>query len=99
MIRSLYTSATGLQHQQRRLHASAHNTANATTPADATVPLRTSGTERAAGGVDSHSQRVATTDALRESVVQIDSAQAVAANVRAVQTQDEMLGALLDIEV
>ena len=99
MIRSLYTSATGLQHQQRRLHASAHNTSNAATPADATVPLRTSGTERAAGGVDSHAQRVETTDALREAVVQIDSAQAFAANGRVVQTQDEMLGALLDIEI
>ena len=37
-------------------------------------------------------------DALREVVVYIDSAQSFADQVRVVQTQDDLLGTLLDIE-
>lgn len=99
MIRALHISATGLQHQRQRLHSSAHNTANATTSESESARLRTSGYQRGDGGVASQTQLGASTDAVREAVVQIDSAKAFAAGVRAVQTQDDMLGALLDIEV
>lgn len=98
MIRALHISATGLQHQQRRLYASAHNTANATTGEAEAARLRTSGRHRGDGGVASQTYLASSTDAVREAVVQIDSAKAFAAGVRAVQTQDDMLGALLDIE-
>ncbi len=99
MIRALHISATGLQHQQQRLNSSAHNTANATTSEAEAARLRTSGHQLGDGGVASQTQLGALSDPVREAVVQIDSAKAFAAGVRAVQTQDDMLGALLDIEI
>ena len=41
----------GLRHQQHRLHASAHNTANAGVDQAEAVRLRTGGVERENGGV------------------------------------------------
>ena len=92
MIRSLYSSAVGLRHQQHRLHASAHNTANAGVDQAEAVRLRTD-------GVQTQTLQAASTDALREAVVHIDSAQSFAAQARVVHTQDDLLGTLLDLEV
>ncbi len=97
MIQGLNISASGLEHQAQRLRASAHNTANTSTPTAASVRLRVRGQERP-DGVASQVQTGAFSDALRESVTQIESAQAFRANTRAIQTQDEMLGTLLDLE-
>ena len=82
----------GLRHQQHRLHASAHNTANAGVDEAEAVRLRT-------GGVQTQTLQSASTDALREAVVHIDSAQSFAAQARVVHTQDDLLGTLLDVEV
>ena len=97
MIQALNISAAGMQHQAQRLRASAHNTANATTPTEESARLRVRGQERAYG-VASYIETGATSDAVREGVTQIESSQSFRANMRAVQTQDEMLGALLDLE-
>lgn len=97
MIQGLNMSAAGLQHQAQRLRASAHNTANATTPAEASVRLRVRGQESEVG-VSSQVETGALSDAVRESVTQIESSHAFGANTRAVQAQDEMLGTLLDLE-
>ena len=96
MTSSLYLCATGLQHQQHRLSASAHNTANAGVDEAKAVRLRASGVQRENGGVQTHTQQASSTDALREAVVQIESAQSFAAQVRVVQTQDDLLGTLID---
>lgn len=98
MIRSVYTGATGLRHQRHRLSASAHNTANAGVDESKAVRLRTNGVQRDSGGVQTQTLRATSADALREAVVHIDSAQAFAAQVRVVQTQDDLLGSLLDIK-
>lgn len=99
MIRSLYSSAMGLRHQQHRLHASAHNTANAGVDEAEAVRLRASGRQRVNGGVQTRTQQALSTDALREAVVHIDSAQSFAAQARVVHAQDDLLGTLLDLEV
>ena len=98
MTLSLYLCATGLHHQQHRLSASAHNTANAGVDEAKAVRLRASGVQRENGGVKTHTQQASSTDALREAVVQIDSAKSFAAQVRVVQTQDDLLGILIDIK-
>ncbi len=98
MTLSLYLCATGLHHQQQRLSASAHNTANAGVDQAEAVRLRTGGVERESGGVQTHTQQASSTYALREAVVHIDSAQSFAAQVRVVQTQDDLLGTLIDIK-
>jgi flagellar basal body rod protein FlgC len=49
MIQALNISAAGMQHQAQRLRASAHNTANATTPTEESARLRVRGQERADG--------------------------------------------------
>ena len=89
----------GLRHQQHRLHASAHNTANAGVDQAEAVRLRTGGVERENGGVQTQTLQAASTDALREAVVHIDSAQSFAAQARVVHTQDDLLGTLLDSEM
>ena len=80
----------GLRHQQHRLHASAHNTANAGVDQAEAVRLRTGGVGRD-GGVQTQTLQAASTDALREAVVHIDSAQSFAAQARVVHTQDDLL--------
>ena len=97
MTLSLYLCATGLHHQQHRLSASAHNTASAGVDEVEAVRLRASGVQLENGGVQTHTQQASSTDALREAVVHIDSAQSFAAQVRVVQTQDDLLGTLIDI--
>ena len=98
-MRSLYLGATGLQHQRHRLNASAHNTANAGVDEAEAVRLRARGRQRENGGVQTRTQQALSTDALREAVVHIDSAQSFAAQARVVHTQDDLLGTLLDLEV
>ena len=63
------------------------------------VRLRTGGVQRENGGVQTQTLQAASTDALREAVVHIDSAQSFAAQARVVHTQDDLLGTLLDVEV
>ena len=98
MMISLYLGVTGLHHQQHRLNASAHNTANTGVDEVEAVRLRASGRQHENGGVQTRTQQALSTDTLREVVVYIDSAQSFAAQVRVVQTQDDLLGTLLDIE-
>ena len=96
MIQGLSTSHSGLRFAQERLRSTAHNIANSTTMETALLSMR--GRERPEGGVatevylDAHRHRV------EETVEMIAASQHFAAGVRAVQTQDEMLGALLDSE-
>ena len=99
MMRSLYLGATGLHHHQHRLSASAHNTATAGVDEAEAVSLRVSGVQRENGGVQTHTQQVSSTDALREAVVHINAFQSFVAQVRVVQTQDDLLGTLIDIKV
>jgi len=99
MMRSLYISAMGLHHHHHRLSISAHNTANAGVDEAEAVRLRVSGRQRKNGGTQAHTQQVSSTDALREVVVHIDSAQSFAAQLRVVQMQDDLLGTLIDIKV
>ena len=98
MTSSLYLCATGLHHQQHRLSVSAHNTANVGVYEAGAVRLRASGMQRENGGVQTHIQQSSSTSALREALVRIDSAQSFAAQVRVVQTQDDLLGSLIDIK-
>jgi flagellar hook protein FlgE len=49
--------------------------------------------------VQTQTLQSASTDALREAVVHIDSSQSFAAQARVVHTQDDLLGTLLDVEV
>jgi len=74
----------------------AHNTANATT--EETVSLRARGREAPEGGVRTEVELGQPHQRVEDAVEMIAAEQHFAAGVRAVQTQDEMLGALLDIE-
>ena len=62
------------------------------------MPLRVRGQEGPGGGVVASVEIGAETDVVQEAVTQISSATHFQANVRAVQTQDAMLGTLLDLE-
>lgn len=98
MIRALSTSASGLRANQQRLKASAHNTANSTAPD--TAKLRTRAQEIPGDGVQTQTRASgskARGEPVEEAVEQIAAAQNFKANVRAVQTQDDMLGTLLDL--
>ena len=100
MIRGISVSASGLLINQKRLEASTHNAANLTT-AERTR-LRVDGREVERGGVEAR-VRIAgegrRDEVVEDAVEQIDAAQEFKANARAVQTQDELLGVLLDVEV
>ena len=96
MIQGLTISQSGLRSAQERLRSTAHNTANATT--DETVSLRTRGREASEGGVRTEVEIGQPRQRVEDAVEMIVAEQHFAAGVRAVQTQDEMLGALLDIE-
>ena len=91
MTLSLYLCATGLHHQQHRLSASAHNTANVGVDEAEAVRLRASGVQRENGVCKhTHSRLRRRMRCARPS--HIDSAQSFAAQVRVVQTQDDLLG-------
>lgn len=96
MIRGLAISHSGLRFARERLRSSAHNTANATT--DETVSLRTRGREHPSAGVPVELEFGSPRQRVAEAVEQLVAVQHFASGVRSVQTQDQMLGALLDIE-
>ena len=96
MLRGLAISHSGLRFAQERLRSTAHYTANATTAE--TASLRALGRERPEGGVETEVELGRPLKRVDEAVELIAASQHFAAGVRAVQTQDEMLGALLDIE-
>ena len=99
MISALSTSASGLRANQQRLQAPAHNTANLTTEEAAKVRVQSK--EVKGGGVQTQAKVTGGAEQIEpveEAVEQITAAQNFKANARSVQTQDEMLGALLDIK-
>ena len=95
MLQGLTISQSGLRSAQERLRSTAHNTANATT--EETVSLRARGSE-APEGVCTKVELGQPHQRVEDAVEMIAAERHFAAGVRAVQTQDEMLGALLDIE-
>ncbi len=89
---------SGLQAAQARLDASAHNTANMNTPGFRR--LRAEPSEVAGrGGVATAVQRAPQEGvALEQEVVdQMTATYAFKANLQTLQTQDRMMGALLDV--
>ncbi len=89
---------SGLQAAQARLDASAHNTANTNTPG--VRRLRTEQSEVAGqGGVTSTVQREpqAGTALEQEVVDQMTATYAFKANLKTIQAEDRMMGALLDV--
>ena len=91
-------ASSGLQAAQARLDASAHNTANMNTPGFRR--LRAEQTEVAGqGGVAASIQRAPQEGvALEQEVVdQMTATYAFKANLQTLQTQDRMMGALLDV--
>ena len=92
MIQGLSTSHSGLRFAQERLRSTAHHTANRTTTE------RASGHERREVGVASEVVPAARRHRGEDAVEMIAAGQHFAAGVRVVQTQDELLGALLDSE-
>jgi len=96
MLQGLTSSQSGLRSAEERSRSTAHNTANATT--EAPVSLRARGREAPEGGVRTEVELGQPHQRVEDAVEMIAAEQHFAAGVRAVQTQDEMLGALLDIE-
>ena len=103
MIGELAISSSGLIQAQHRLRASAHNTANLTTDESAVVKVRGREHPPRGGVVSEISARVEraadrrTAPHVDESVEQITASHQSAALKKAVQTQDDMLGTLLDM--
>ena len=96
MIQGFYTSSSGLAFNERRLSASAHNTANLTT--EDAVRVRVQTEEVPGAGVRTrHSVSERDISVIHESVAQILAGHHFTADVRAAQTQDEMIGVLLDL--
>ena len=95
MLQGLTISQSGLRSAQEGLRSTAHNTANATK--EETVSLRARGSE-APEGVCTKGELGQPHQRVEDAVEMIAAERHFAAGVRAVQTQDEMLGALLDIE-
>ena len=108
------TATSGLLHQQQRLEASAHNSANLGTRQ--TVVLAVSGREIPSAGVQSsvsampvvrpqisslsattQEATLGSTGFVDEAVEQITIHHQNVALVKALQTQDDMLGSLLDV--
>ncbi|WP_042422355.1 flagellar basal body rod protein FlgC [Comamonas granuli] len=91
-------ASSGLRAAQQRLDASAHNIANAQTPG--MRPLRVEQAEAATppGGVRTSVQRASQPGVAleQEMVDQMSATYAFKANLRTLQTQDRMLGALLN---
>jgi len=99
MTSSLHIGASGLILNQKRLEGAAHNAASAA--ADKRASVRVTGLEGTQGGgrpaVDLGRVGGAA-EAVEGAVEQIAAVQHARADARVVQTQDEMLGKLLDIE-
>jgi hypothetical protein len=99
MTSSLNIGASGLILNQKRLEGAAHNAASAA--ADEQVRVRVTGREGMHGGVRAAidiGRAGGAAEAVEGQVEQIAAVQHARADVRVVQTQDEMLGRLLDIE-
>lgn len=98
MTTTLSIAASGLRHQQQRLNAAAHNTANVATPPSTTMTLRANASEADDGGVKSQTSVTAAGDFLSAGILPLltapDDARGLAQVIRA---QDEMSGILLDI--
>ena len=97
MLHRLTISRSGLRFAQQHLQSTAHNTANATTAERSSLRVRgrqapEEGRVRIEVELGQPRQRV------EDAVEMIAAEQYFAAGVRAVQTQDNMLGALLDIQ-
>jgi flagellar hook-associated protein FlgK len=96
MLQRLTISRSGLRFAQQHLRSTAHNTANATTAERSSLRVR--GRQAPEGGVRIEVELGQTRQRVEDAVEMIAAEQHFAAGVRAVQTQDNMLGALLDIE-
>ena len=92
MLQRLTISLSGLRFAQQHLRSTAHNTANATTAEKSSLRVR--GRHAPEGGVRIEVELGQPCQRRVEDAVEMIAA----AGVRAVQTQDNMLGALLDIE-
>jgi flagellar basal body rod protein FlgG len=112
MQTSLHIAASGLRHADARQRATAHNSANLTTPE--TTVVRALGREQPTGqGVRTHTEGYTerrpelaasgaastgrTTDAVGQAVEQISTVHQAGSLANAVRTSDDMLGSLLDI--
>ena len=96
MLQRLTISRSGQRFAQQHLRSTAHNTANATTAERSSLRVR--GRQAPEGGVRIEVELGQTRQRVEDAVEMIAAEQHFAAGVRAVQTQDNMLGALLDIE-
>lgn len=102
MTNALHIAASGVRHANVRQQATAHNTANLSTPDS--VSLRVSGREQSVGqGVEtrvdgrlSAGQGLRSGDAVVVAVEQIATVHHAGASAHAVRTADAMLGSLLD---
>ncbi len=96
MLQRLTISRSGLRFAQQHLRSTAHNTANATTAERSSLRVR--GRQAPEGRARIEVELGQPRQRVENAVEMIAAEQHFAAGVRAVQTQDNMLGALLDIE-
>ena len=92
--------SSGLQAAQLRLDASAHNVANMNTPGYRRQAVAQQAVADSAG-VRATVQRQQEADGValeKEAVEQMSATYAFKANLQTIQTQDEMMGALLDVK-
>ena len=113
MTQGIQNAWSGMQANQRRVAASAHNTANQTT--DSFERQRVNAQERRTGGVETRVDKVELSDEAQELAQEIDGPQNnvdpvsetvdritarenFKSNARIIRAQDEMLDTLLDLE-
>ncbi|MBU4425017.1 MAG: flagellar basal body protein [Gammaproteobacteria bacterium] len=92
--------SSGLQAAQLRLDASAHNVANMNTPGYRRQAVAQQAVADSAG-VRATVQRQQEADGValeKEAVEQMSATYAFKANLQTIKTQDEMMGALLDVK-
>lgn len=92
--------SSGLQAAQLRLDASAHNVANMNTPGYRRQAVEQQAVAEGAG-VRATVQRQQEAEAValeKEAVEQMSATYAFKANLHTIKTQDEMMGALLDVK-
>ena len=100
---SISSNVSSIQAHQSFMNANANNVANANT--DGFVPTDTTLNATEGGGVTASFSKATSngsvnsqTDLSKEMTDQVIVEKAVAANVNAIRTQDEMFGSLLDIK-
>ena len=113
MTQGIQNGLSGIQANQRRVAASAHNTANQTT--DSFDRQRVTAQERQTGGVNTRVDKVELSDEAQERAQEVDGPQNnvdpvsetvdritarenFRSNARVIRAQDEILDALLDLE-